>query len=119
MSDAKSAVEKPFDVDAVRKALYEMSYDGRLEKFTRDYIGEFDTGLKCNCGCAIIDKATPVYLKMGIRSAPIDRTFDSMPTVAHTYFGHDCGALYYDKCVEDKRGYVPRDKIPKEKPEEE
>lgn len=117
MSDAKSA-EKPF-ADAVWKALHDRSYEGRLEEFTKNFIGEFDTGLKCNCGCAIIDHATPVYPNMGRRWAPIDRTLDPMPTVHHRYTGADCGALYLDEIIEDKRGYVPRDKIPKEKPEEE
>lgn len=105
--------------------MHEHSDQGRLEKFFKEYIGDFSTGLECPCGnkaCLVRDKADPYYAPLRYSSPPLigELRPARMPNgVTHTYYGSECATLFFTPIFETKRGYVPREKMKKKKEETE
>ncbi len=115
-----STLPKTYDPKRVEEALYRTTPEYRLEEFRKKYIGDFNTALHCHCGneaCMIRDLAKPHYaqslysgpLRIGqVQEAPLPSK------VNHTYYGSECGTLFFAPVIEGKRGYIPREKKKKE-----
>lgn len=98
----------------------------RLANMRKRFIGDFGTGLFCNCGRpAITDRATdhdpnacpPSLSEMRIGPGPDDFTRLQNFKVYHEYFCSHCGTVYKNEVIEGFRKYVPQEKRPEESSE--
>lgn len=97
---------------------YDDEARAELAEKERKFLGNFDTGLPCNCGKAnIMDRATAHDTKAPPRSIrdvqfgppPDIRSQNVNFRVFHAYSCDACGVEYRNDVIEKTRGYVPRE----------
>ncbi len=103
-----------WDAKDIARHMREASPQGRLEKYLKTYKGSFQTTLQCSCrskSCRIMDEATPHYAR---RDGPMligaPRDFSLPQRIDHTYYGKECGTMFFGPVIEGERGYTPREK---------
>jgi hypothetical protein len=91
-------------------------YSKVLDEAHKKYLGDLDTGIKCNCGQAnITDQATaedpnaaPIDFH-NVICGPSPTHFQRLQSfhVFHRYFCKFCGDKYENDIIEGSRGYKP------------
>lgn len=111
-----------FDMEGYQQRLREEAR-AELEEKKRNFVGNFDTGLPCNCGKAnITDHATAHNTKAPPRNirdirmgpGPGIRSQNENFRPYHAYSCDTCGAEYRNDVIEQTHGYVPLEKRPME-----
>lgn len=113
----RRGVPLDLDVGGVRRE-QDLIDSRKLKEKRARCIGEFDTGLACNCREAnITDFATemdpdfrPNTVVFGPRPSPRELLERFRPH--HRYVCCGCGAMYANAVIEGKRGYVPQERLP-------
>lgn len=109
----------PLELDVGRaRREEELTWSRKLKGKQTRCIGEFDTGLPCNCGQGnIMDFATekdpdfrPQNVVFGPQPSP--RELFEWFRVFHRYVCSKCGAMYANAIIEGRRGYIPRERRP-------